>query len=151
MSTSKTNKTARPHRRLSLTMPTEVAAVAPALEPVETTPEPEAVVEVVPPVATAPRVAKPRPVEPPVATGGEEPQTVRVMSYLTEDEAGLLDELWLQFRRTPQRPSKSDIMRAALALAGKDREALLDVITTQQISTLTRQRSSKIGSRRGER
>jgi hypothetical protein len=78
----------------------------------------------------------------------EEIQTVRVMSYLTEEEAGLLDELWLQFRRLPQRPSKSDIMRAALALAGQDREALIDVITSQQVSTLTRQRSSKIGVRR---
>lgn len=124
-------------------MPTEVPApTAP--------PEPPAVETTTPtPVAERPPAA---PAAPPVeekATTTEDPQTVRVMSYLTEEEAHLLDELWLQFRRLPQRPSKSDIMRAALSLAGRDQEALIDVITSQQISTLTRQRSSKVGYRRG--
>lgn len=137
MSTSKLNKAARPHRRLSLTMPTEAPVAAPAEDTVET--------PVVEPETESAPAAKParRAVAKPVATT-EDAQTVRVMSYLTEDEAALLDELWLQFRRLPQRPSKSDIMRAALALGGQDRDALIDVITSQQVSTLTRQRNSKI-------
>jgi hypothetical protein len=65
------------------------------------------------------------------------------MAYLSEPEAALLDDLWIQFRRSPQRPSKSDILRAALTLASTHTEELTVTISQQQTNTLSRQRISK--------
>ena len=69
---------------------------------------------------------------------------VRVMAYLSEEEADLLDSLWLKLRRHEARPSKSDILRAALTAAARDLDVLTDSISQQRISTLSRQRSSKL-------
>lgn len=113
----------RPHRRLSLTQPTQRPATAlPAEEaasPLQTLePQPEVTTEVTP--------------------------TVRVMAYLSTEEARVLDETWLKLRSHPARPSKSDILRAACALATQDFETLTKILSEQQVSTLSRQRSSKI-------
>lgn len=69
---------------------------------------------------------------------------VRVMAYLSEEEAELLDALWLSFRRHEKRPSKSDILRAALTTAAQDKEELTDAMSKQRSGTLSRQRSSKM-------
>jgi hypothetical protein len=111
--------TPKPHRRLSLTQPTS-------------TPLPDA----------------PRPIEAngsPPALKEERQTVVRVMAYLTEEEGEALDEVWLKLRRLPSRPSKSDILRAALAMATADPDRLTAALAEQQVSTLSRQRSSKEG------
>ena len=108
----------KPHRRLSLTQPTT-----------DTSAQAEVVAAASPGAETAALVAP--------------ASTVRVMAYLTPNEAHLLDSLWLALRRSNSRASKSDILRAALTLAGDQQEELASVLTKQQVSTLTRQQSSK--------
>ncbi len=71
------------------------------------------------------------------------PPVVRVMAYLTGEEAEKLDEAWLRLRRLPARPSKSDILRAALMWALDNPDDLDKVLSRQYDSTLSRQRSSK--------
>ena len=83
---------------------------------------------------------------PDVASGSEKTAgaVVRVMAYLSEEEADLLDSLWISLRRHEMRPSKSDILRAALTTAALDTEKLTDAMSQQRSSTLSRQRSSKL-------
>ncbi len=116
----------RPHRRLSLTQPTTPPA------PVLAAPDPSQISVATPltQVTVAP--------------------TVRVMAYLTAEEAKVLDETWLQLRSHPARPSKSDILRAACALATQDFEQLTAILLKQQVSTLSRQRSSKMRGQKSE-
>jgi hypothetical protein len=71
------------------------------------------------------------------------------MAYLSQSEAALLDDLWMHYRRSPQKPSKSDILRAALTLASARAEELTATLSQQQTNTLSRQRGSKIQKRRG--
>lgn len=123
---------ARPHRRLALFQSPQNQA------PTETAPEttadvtPRNSLQISPPVVESPSAA-----------------TVRVMAYLSADEARVLDETWLRLRAHPSRPSKSDILRAACTLATEDFDALTNMLMQQQSGTLSRQRSSK--SRRDER
>jgi hypothetical protein len=70
-------------------------------------------------------------------------KVVRVMAYLTEEEGDLLDRTWLQLRRMPTRPSKSDVLRAALTLAASRPEELGAALSQQRVSTLSRQRGIK--------
>lgn len=65
------------------------------------------------------------------------------MAYLTPEEGQLLDDLWMTLRRSQTRASKSDILRAALTLAGNQKEELRNVIANQHVSTLIRQRDRK--------
>lgn len=136
---SASDSTARPHRRLSLTLPT--------------TPNPsssESATEAAPADASVPAAASSPQDTAPSATNATDTNaaaapvaTVRVMAYLTEDEARLLDDIWFSLRREPSRPSKSDILRAALAVAAADRDHLSSALSEQQHSTLSRQRGSK--------
>lgn len=107
----------RPHKRLSITAPTAPAATDP--EPTHDE-------------ARAPGQGR----------GGEK-ATVRVMAYLTEEEAEALDELWLKYRRRPEKPSKSDILRAAFQMAQADPEGLTDTLAGMRDTTAARQRDSK--------
>lgn len=111
----------KPHKRLSLTQPSAPATVTP------------------PDQGTSVAIAAPLP----AATEPEIVRAVRVMAYLTPDEADLLDALWLSLRRNPARPSKSDILRAALRLAGASPDELTATLAQQQDGTLIRQRASK--------
>jgi len=60
--------------------------------------------------------------------GNASPETnsslVRVIAYLTPEEAQQLEMVWLQMRALAIRPSKADIMRAALKMAMDNSEAL---------------------------
>jgi len=71
------------------------------------------------------------------------------MAYLTSEESRLLDELWITRRRQATRPSKSDILRAALILATQDEKSLDVVLSQQHVSTASRQRSSKAAQQQG--
>ncbi len=86
-------------------------------------------------------------VVPEVEPARDTASTVRVMAYLSSEEARVLDETWLKLRSHPSRPSKSDILRAACALATQDFDTLAKILSEQQAGTLSRQRSSKV--RRG--
>lgn len=111
----------RPHRRLALTQPTQRPTLAneqAPSAPQNLESQPEVAMEITP--------------------------TVRVMAYLSAEEARVLDETWLKLRSHPARPSKSDILRAACALATQDLDTLTKILSEQQVSTLSRQRSSKI-------
>jgi hypothetical protein len=65
------------------------------------------------------------------------------MAYLTEEEGEALDEVWFKLRRLPSRPSKSDILRAALTLAAADPDRLREALSQQRVSTLSRQRDQR--------
>ena len=132
MSNSNSSESKRPHRRLSLTQPTQIS---PNLDEKTalTAPNPEISAEKA--ALTAPKPA----LEPTGAT-----PTVRVMAYLSGEEAQILDETWLKLRSHPTRPSKSDILRAACALAAQDFDTLTRILSEQHNSTLSRQRSSKL-------
>lgn len=97
-----------------------------------------------PSIAVAETVAESASPTPTLDSPSGAAQTVRVMAYLSPDEARLLDETWLKLRSHASRPSKSDILRAACALAAQDFEALASLLSKQQVSTLSRQRSSKL-------
>ncbi len=58
--------------------------------------------------------------------GGQENNSslVRVIAYLTPEEAQELEMVWLQMRALAIRPSKADIMRAALKMALENTEGL---------------------------
>jgi hypothetical protein len=49
---------------------------------------------------------------------------IRVIAYLTPEEAQELEMVWLQMRALAIRPSKADIMRAALKMALDNTEGL---------------------------
>ena len=49
---------------------------------------------------------------------------VRVIAYLTNEEAQQLDAVWLQMRMLGIRPSKADIVRAALTIAMDSTDSL---------------------------
>jgi hypothetical protein len=119
---------AKPHRRLSLTLPT---LPYPTTEETEPQPSDEAAID-------ASLGQQNSALESPL-----EVTSVRVMAYLTPGEAELLDDLWIALRRGNARASKSDILRAALTLAGNQKEELASVIANQQVSTLIRQRGRK--------
>jgi thiamine monophosphate kinase len=55
----------------------------------------------------------------PSLPGGQDTNSslVRVIAYLTAEEAQELEMVWLQMRALAIRPSKADIMRAALKMA----------------------------------
>jgi hypothetical protein len=57
---------------------------------------------------------------------------VRVIAYLTADEAQELEMVWLQMRALAIRPSKADIMRAALKMALENTEGLSSKLVEQQ-------------------
>jgi hypothetical protein len=124
----------RPYKRLSLTMPSVDAA------------ETGAALTTAPPAPSDPAPSAPS-LEPaagsnlvPAASLGP----VRVMAYLSEAEAELLDQLWLSLRRHPQRPSKSDLLRAAFRSfheqAADNPQFLSDILSERHDSTLVRQR-----------
>lgn len=56
---------------------------------------------------------------------------VRVIAYLTPEEAQQLEMVWLQMRALAIRPSKADIMRAALKMAMDNTEALSSKLAEQ--------------------
>ena len=66
------------------------------------------------------------PEEPPPLPGGQETNSslVRVIAYLTPEEAQELEMVWLQMRALAIRPSKADIMRAALKMALENSDGL---------------------------
>ena len=66
--------------------------------------------------------------------GGQETNSslVRVIAYLTAEEAQELEMVWLQMRALAIRPSKADIMRAALKLALENTESLSTKLVEQQ-------------------
>jgi hypothetical protein len=57
---------------------------------------------------------------------------VRVIAYLTPEEAQELEMVWLQMRALAIRPSKADIMRAALQMALENTEGLSEKLVQQQ-------------------
>ncbi len=87
--------TARPHRRVLLTQPS--AAIAEAM-----------------------------PAEPQASSSASEGEgrTTRVIAYLSPEEAQELEAVWLQMRAMAIRPSKADIMRAALIMAIENPDSL---------------------------
>lgn len=91
----------RPHRRVLLTQPSASGEAAA---------EPLAVGE---------------------AAANDTSRPVRVVAYLTNDEAQKLDGVWLQMRTLGIRPSKADIVRAALTLAMDNADALGERLTDQ--------------------
>lgn len=117
----------RPHKRLNLLLPSE-------------TPEPD-VSSLEEPAETESEATSTPPESTPQSDA--ENASVRVMAYLTPDEAASLDALWLALRRRGTRASKSDVLRAALTLAAPREEELANALTQQHVSTLSRQRSSK--------
>jgi hypothetical protein len=140
-------KDARPHRRLSLTRPTlpapapvEEAPIAPP-DNADSSPNDEA------PLGKR-DVTENRESNKVLAASSAHADSiapvVRVMAYLSAPEAALLDDLWMQYRRSPQKPSKSDILRAALTLASTHQDDLTATLSQQQTNTLSRQRISKI-------
>ncbi|MES2462466.1 MAG: hypothetical protein V4671_17935 [Armatimonadota bacterium] len=66
--------------------------------------------------------------------GGQETNSslVRVIAYLTAEEAQELEMVWLQMRALAIRPSKADIMRAALRMALENTEGLSTKLVEQQ-------------------
>jgi len=137
------NSSQKPHRRLSLTMPTQ----APPLDD-EAAPGPADTSQA---LEDAPSPTRERQDQASSNTGTDAPPgepTARVMAYLTSEESRLLDELWITRRRQPTRPSKSDILRAALILATQDEKNLDVVLSQQHVSTASRQRSSKAAPQR---
>jgi hypothetical protein len=101
--------TGKPHRRVLLT-------------------QPSAVVDATAQEAMSGGVAG----EPGAGAGANDSsRPVRVVAYLTNDEAQQLDGVWLQMRTLGIRPSKADIVRAALTLAMDNTEALGVRLTAQ--------------------
>ena len=136
--TASSTSSPRPHRRLNLTRPT-----LPASGPVES----ETADKQSPP-KQSPETPEPQ-VEPSSVHTSKSKSTpaaeatVRVMAYLSPTEADTLEELWIEQRRYPHKPSKSDILRAALVLASDKRDELTDLLSQYRDSTLSRQRKSK--------
>ncbi len=66
--------------------------------------------------------------------GGQDTNSslVRVIAYLTAEEAQELEMVWLQMRALAIRPSKADIMRAALKMALENTEGLSSKLVEQQ-------------------
>lgn len=135
----------KPHRRLSLTLPTQASRSTEAPHEIAlVSPESQETSRVAP----EPNVLDPLPSE----AANEHSQSpvelsvVRVMAYLTPDEARLLDELWFEMRRNKSRASKSDILRAALDVANRHQSELTTAIAKQQVSTQSRQRTRKTAS-----
>ncbi len=123
----------KPHRRLSLTLPT----LPHPTEDIPATDETSSAL-------TSWSDATPTQIEAaPSTPDSPSPSSVRVMAYLTPEEGQLLDDLWMTLRRSQTRASKSDILRAALTLAGNQKEELRNVIANQHVSTLIRQRDRK--------
>lgn len=115
----------KPHRRLSLTLPTQPSEPSPQRSENASLQEKNQQDVQSPPIS-APELS-----------------TVRVMAYLTPEEARWLDDLWIEMRRNNSRASKSDILRAALEIAILHRTELTATIEKQQVSTLSRQRGRK--------
>lgn len=71
----------------------------------------------------------------PLSGGSASPETnsslVRVIAYLTPEEAQQLEMVWLQMRALAIRPSKADIMRAALKMAMGNVEGLSAQLSEQ--------------------
>ncbi|MBC8101971.1 MAG: hypothetical protein H7Z41_05220 [Cytophagales bacterium] len=69
----------------------------------------------------------------PLPGGGPETNSslVRVIAYLTPEEAQELEMVWLQMRALSIRPSKADIMRAALKMALENTDALSSKLAEQ--------------------
>ena len=119
----------KPHRRMSLTQPS--VEVAPSVSIAETN-----AVGTIAETSTEPTTEL-------TAELTAEP-AVRVMAYLDPNEADILDNIWVKVRRLPSRPSKSDILRAALLFAANKEEEFSSILSQQQNSTLSRQRISKL-------
>jgi hypothetical protein len=62
--------------------------------------------------------------EPGHATFTEEEDQTRMTVFLHQHEVAKLEEVWVQMRLSLARPSKGDIVRAAMAIAFEDREQL---------------------------
>jgi len=64
--------------------------------------------------------------------GGEDPsRPVRVVAYLTNEEAQQMEQVWLHMRMMGMRPSKADIVRAALLHALDNKESLAEKLKVQ--------------------
>jgi len=67
-----------------------------------------------------------------VSTAVNENNAVRAIAYLSPEEAQQFEMLWLQMRGLGIRPSKADIMRAALLVAIDNPKLLEAKFTGQQ-------------------
>jgi hypothetical protein len=90
----------RPHRRVLLTQPSTPTSVPTLTTSTYTDNEP------------APTVFTP------------EGEQTRMTVFLKASESEKLEEVWVGMRLSPARPSKGDIVRAAMALAFEDTERL---------------------------
>jgi hypothetical protein len=100
VSTDKTKADNRPHRRVLLTQPSTPASVPTLTTSTYTDNEP------------SPAVFTP------------EGEQTRMTVFLKPTESEKLEEVWVGMRLSPARPSKGDIVRAAMALAFEDTERL---------------------------
>lgn len=82
---------------------------------------------------TQPSVAEEVAVAPSLGSGGgEDPaRPVRVVAYLTNEEAQQMEQVWLHMRMQGLRPSKADIVRAALLYALENKDPLADALKRQ--------------------
>lgn len=155
--------TIRPHRRLSLTSPTTLSTL-PAQEKFDDSPQEgeqvkqaEAKLEKRPLThSTGSNGAVNRKTVKKVASGADDTQAaqtaletakdsiVRVMAYLSEDEAETLDNLWMAARRSGTRSSKSDILRASLRFSADHVNELNIILSQQHTNTVSRHRNSKM-------
>ena len=144
--------TLKPHRRLSLTSPT-VPAAQPASEALENSSKELAEKQPSRPAdksrSATRKTARRNSLDadgdaPQAKTGTADESVVRVMAYLSLDEAETLDELWMTARRQGTRSSKSDILRAALRLSSDHSDELTIILSQQHTNTLSRHRSSKM-------
>jgi hypothetical protein len=65
------------------------------------------------------------------ATGEDPSRPVRVVAYLTNEEAQQMEQVWLHMRMQGLRPSKADIVRAALLYALENKDPLADALKRQ--------------------
>jgi len=137
----------RPHRRLSLTLPSTSPVDSTISEPVEETLSTTETTDSPKPIQSTPKQRTPKPLKKtsePIEAPITEAETVRVMAYLTTEESQILDELWLLMRRKHGKVSKSDILRASLMMANSNQELLNSTMSKQQINTSSRHRISKL-------
>ena len=134
----------KPHRRLSLTSPTSLATESDS-PPAKTT---KIERDASPASHVSPREKDVAKKEENAATDESiSTSVVRVMAYLSEDEAQMLDDLWLAARRAGARSSKSDILRAALHVSSGHANELNNLLSQQHTNTLSRHRNSKMRSK----
>jgi hypothetical protein len=74
---------------------------------------------------TQPTIATPDTLHEPIsATFEQDGNQVKMTVFLSAAESATLEELWMQLRISPARPSKGDLVRAALTIALEDPKRL---------------------------